>query len=250
MSNAPVTLLCLPCAGASASMYLRWRRHLPSTVRLLPVELPGRGMRLNDAFVEDFSQLAAQLGAEQRAAMQGRYALFGHSMGALLAFALAQQQRAGGLPLPGALFVSGSPAPQCREREILGQKDFGQEDDAALIRALHQHGGTPPDVFASDELLRMTLNTLRADYRVCASFSCQNVFPLPVPLQVLAGRRDTIRDASQQAWREHTRADFSLHWFDGGHFFIREQEAAVLACLRDGLARYFPEVAHAAVAAS
>ncbi|KAF0809381.1 thioesterase domain-containing protein [Alcanivorax sp. S71-1-4] len=245
MSHVPVTLLCLPCAGASATMYLRWRRHLPSTVRVVPVELPGRGIRLHEAFVEDFSQLAAQLGDEQRAAMQGRYALFGHSMGALLAFALAQWQQAAGLPLPGALFVSGSPAPQCREREI-----SGQEDDAALIRALHKHGGTPAEVFASDELLRMTLNTLRADYRVCASFPEQPVSPLPVPLQVLAGRRDDIREASQRAWREHTREDFSLHWFDGDHFFIREQEAAVLACLNDALAQHFPEVAHAAVAAS
>lgn len=91
--HAPLTLLCLPCAGASATMYLRWRRLLPHWIRIAPVELPGRGSRLGEPAVEDFGQLVSLLCAEQRQAMRGRFALLGHSMGALLAFGMARQLR-------------------------------------------------------------------------------------------------------------------------------------------------------------
>ncbi|MFB8830317.1 thioesterase II family protein [Azotobacter sp. CWF10] len=89
-----IDLLVLPCAGASATMYLRWRRLLPSWVRLVPVELPGRGARLGEPCIEDFERLVAQLCDEQAGAMDGRCALLGHSMGALLAYGIAQRQRA------------------------------------------------------------------------------------------------------------------------------------------------------------
>ena len=84
--QAPLSLLCLPCAGASATMYLRWRRLLPRWIEVVPVELPGRGQRLGEDFVEDFDSLVARLCAEQDAALRGNFALFGHSMGALLAW--------------------------------------------------------------------------------------------------------------------------------------------------------------------
>ena len=150
MRSPFIDLLTLPCAGASATMYLRWRRLLPEWIRVVPVELPGRGGRLGEPFVEDFGRLVAQICDEQAAAMQGRYALFGHSMGALLAYGMAQHQRALGKPLPRAMFVSGSPAPSRRDPDRFA----GKGDDAALIADLRKQGGTPEEVLASDEPMR------------------------------------------------------------------------------------------------
>ena len=106
--HASVRLLCLPCAGASATMYLRWRRSLPPWVQVVPVELPGRGSRLGEPFVESFAALVAGLCDEQSAAMNttaSSFMLFGHSMGGLLAWGIAQRLRERGLPAPAALFV-------------------------------------------------------------------------------------------------------------------------------------------------
>ena len=102
---APLSLLCLPCAGASATMYLRWRRLLPRWIEVVPLELPGRGSRLGEDFVEDFDALVSLLCSEHEAALRGNFALFGHSMGALLAWGIAQRLRATGRPLPRALLV-------------------------------------------------------------------------------------------------------------------------------------------------
>lgn len=232
MSETAVQLLCLPCAGASATMYLRWRRLLPRWIAITPVELPGRGGRLGERFVEDFDALADQLCEElaPRLAPATPFALFGHSMGALLAHGLAQRlrERGGRLPLPLALIASGSAAPSRRDTARL-QRVIG--DEAALVADLRRQGGTPEEVFANAELLRLTLDVLGADYRVCASYRYEPRAPLPVPLHVLAGRQDEIAPERLAAWSAESTLPMTLDWFDGGHFFVRQQEGAVLAAL-------------------
>lgn len=233
----PLTLLCLPCAGASATMYLRWRRTLPAWVQVVPVELPGRGGRIAEPFVEDFEAMVTRLCEEQRAALQGRYALFGHSMGALLAYGIARRQLARNAPLPLALLLSGSPAPTQRDTERFAHKD----DDAALIADLRRQGGTPEEVFESPDLIRLTLDVLGADYRVCESFGHAAPGNLPVPIHALAGRQDPISAERIEAWREEGTAGFTLDWFDGNHFFVRHDEPQVLATVTRRLAQSVPE---------
>ena len=236
-----VSLLCLPCAGASATMYLRWRRLLPRQVRVVPVELPGRGSRLGESLVRDFDSLVAQLCAEQAEAMRGPFALFGHSMGALLAYGMACRLRSMGCALPLALLASGSPAPARRDPDRFA----GKTGDAALIADLRRQGGTPEEVFASAELMRITLDVLGADYRVCDGFRYSGAAPLPMPVHVFAGREDDIDAERICAWSAEAGGPFSLDWFDGGHFFIRQQEAAFLDALSKHLGRAIAGGRHA-----
>ncbi|WP_151634013.1 thioesterase II family protein [Noviherbaspirillum aerium] len=237
-----INLLALPCAGASAIMYLRWRNLLPEWIRVVPVELPGRGVRMDEPFAENFEHLVAQICEEQAALMRGPYALFGHSMGALLAYGIAQRQRASGRPLPSSLFVSACAAPSRRDPERFA----GHDDETRLIADLRKHGGTPEDVFGSAELLQLALETLAADYRVCDSFRYIAQPLLPVPLHVLAGRGDDLTTGCIGAWRQETGGAFSLDWFDGGHFFIRPCERGVLAVIVRELVYRFPGARHAA----
>ncbi|WP_435105219.1 thioesterase II family protein [Arhodomonas sp. AD133] len=233
MLPSRVTLLCLPCAGASAAMYLRWRRLLPAWIDLVAVELPGRGARMDELYIEDIDRLTERLCTEHTPALRGRYALFGHSMGALLAYRMALRQRALGRDAACALFASASAGPSRRDPDRFA----GEDDDAALIVDLHAQGGTPQAVFDSPELLRLTLDTLRADYRVCDSFRDTRPAPLDVPLHVFAGRNDDIAKESIEAWRREAGAEFSLHWFDGGHFFIRRYEHEAVAAIARMLAQ-------------
>ncbi|ATQ70921.1 MULTISPECIES: thioesterase II family protein [Methylosinus] len=246
MGTPFIDLLALPCAGASATMYLRWRRSMPPWIRVVPVELPGRGIRMGEPFVEDFDRLVAQISDEHAASMRGRYALFGHSMGALLAYCVAQRQHALAGPLPRAVFVSASPAPSRRDPG----RFVGKDDDAALIADLRKQGGTPEEVFASSELLRLTLNTLAADYRVCASFRYRAGEPIFAPIHVFAGREDDIAAERIEAWRREAGDVCTLDWFDGGHFFIRQQEQQVIAAVVRELTHRFSGADHVATASA
>ncbi|MDD2058577.1 alpha/beta fold hydrolase [Pseudomonas sp. GD03860] len=211
--------------------YARWRRSVPAWLDIRPLELPGRGSRAAEPLATDLVDLAAQLARELRGETYKPYALFGHSMGSLLAFELACALRAQGLPAPRALLVSGGSAPA--QRDYLR---FRQPlDDAQLMAELASLQGTPLEALQDPELMRLALPVLRADFLLCGRYRCQPTAPLQCPLHVLAGRDDRASEAHLLAWREHAGGGFSLQLFAGGHFFIQEQEQAVLdhlvACL-------------------
>lgn len=235
-----VTLLCLPSAGGSATMYLRWRRLLPAWIRVQPLELPGRGLRMAEPFEEDFDSLVSHLCATHGMSMRGRYALFGHSLGGLLAYGMTCHQRAVGGPLPLAMLASASPAPSRRRGEAYPAKG----DDSALLADLRRQRGTPDAVFEDPELIRLTLDALGSDYRLCESFAPTSAPKLPVPLHVFAGRDDDIDAARIEAWREEAGDAYTLDWFEGGHFYLREREVEVLAVVQRRLALSVKEAHH------
>lgn len=229
-----LTLFAFPCAGASAAMYLRWRRRLPSWVQIQPVELPGRGGRLHEAPEKTFEALTDRLSDEIEMHASHRYAFFGHSMGGLLAFEVTQRLRARQVPLPMALLASACAAPARQDWRRYANKNT----DASLIADLHKQNGTPQEVFDSSELLAMTLSLLRADYHICASFRYLRQLPLPIPIHVFGGRDDEIHESKLEAWQPETEVDFSLDLFEGGHFFLRQHETAFLSILVQRLSEY------------
>lgn len=233
-----LTLFCLPYAGASAMAYLRWRRSAPSWLDIRPLELPGRGSRASEPLATDLVDLAAQLARELRGETGRAYALFGHSMGSLLAFELACALRAQGLPLPRALLVSGGAAPA--HRDYLRFR--APMSDEQLLDELARLQGTPDEALQDPELMRLALPVLRADFLLCGRYRYQPIAPLQCPLHVLAGSQDKASETQLLAWRELAAADFSLKLFDAGHFFIQTHERAVLAHLAACLEPHVPAV--------
>lgn len=225
MANTPVTLYCLPCAGASATMYMRWRRLLPAWIRVEPLELPGRGILLAEEVSRDYAELVQRLA--RGFSPSGPYAFFGHSMGALLAYGLAREIVDAGRVGPISLLLSGSPAPACQDKA----RYAGRDDRKSLVEDLRRQGGTPDAVFENEELLGMTIGLLAADYSVCASFSYEAAEPLPLPIHTFGGRSDEILIPRILAWYDEGAAGFTADWFEGGHFFFRQEEGAFLELL-------------------
>ena len=226
-----LSLLCLPYSGASASVYGRWRRTLPSWIRVQPVELPGRGRRLDEPLQTDMGALVRQLANELQ--VQAPYVLLGHSLGALLAFELAHALRAVGHVEPQALVVCGSAAPTRRE-DYSGPSWREPRGDARLMDDLRRLGGTPEAVLADAELMRMALPVLRADFLLCGHYRYGHLHPLTCPIRAFAGADDRPSADQLEAWRRETTGPFERTYLPGGHFFIHTQESAFL----DALAGY------------
>ncbi len=226
-----LSLLCLPHAGGGSAAYLSWADALGDGVDICPVQLPGRETRLADAPVDDMTLLVSQL-TEALAPWAGRrYALYGHSMGAHLAFELARSFRQSGLALPQCLIVSGARAPHLP----LGTPPLADLPEAELLRSLGQRYGNHVDAQMM-ELMRLMLPTLRADLRLVEQHVHVPQPPLSVPIHALAGSDDaSVALADARQWGRHTDLAFEFKTFAGAHFFTATSRAPFLACLARAL---------------
>lgn len=218
-----LTLFCFPCAGASATNYLRWRRLAPPWLRIEPVEPPGRGSRLDEALLRDFGAVVDDLSAALFSRARGRYALFGHSMGALLAYGCAQRLARERAPSPVALVVAAAAAPT--RRTPRSDRSYADTD---LIDDLRRLDGAPKELFEDPEFLRRTLDTLAADYDICDSFAIRRDRPLSIPILAYGGTTDSIDGEQLSAWQLESSAPTTVTMFEGGHFFLREREGEFL----------------------
>lgn len=217
-------LFCFPYAGGSATAFSPWSTHLPAWVDLVGVQLPGRGVRLAEPPFTDIEALLDALAPVIEVEGQTPYAFFGHSLGGLLAFGLARQLRRRGAPLPVHLFVSASSAPHLR----LAMPPLHLLDDDALLNALRDYNGTPPEALAHRELMALLLPAIRADFALRASYRHREDAPLATPITVFAGARDPhVSPEQSDGWRECTTARCALHRLDGDHFFLHAHAASI-----------------------
>ncbi|WP_194910935.1 thioesterase II family protein [Catenulispora rubra] len=220
--EAGIRLVCLPHAGGAAPFYLEFARTLHPDVDVLAVQYPGRQELWREPVIESLTELADRVAAELVPWCDRPVALFGHSLGALLGYEVARRLADAGRPA-AALFASGRRAPSVRRPEIAHLLN-----DRDLVRELAALGGTDPRVLEDEEVLRLTLPVVRADYRAVDSYRYEPGPPLDCPVTVLTGRDDPqVRPQEAEAWRGHAGGEFEVVTFSGGHFFLVEHSRAV-----------------------
>lgn len=226
-------LFCLPYAGGGASVFRGWREHLPATVELAALQLPGRETRMREAAHAHLGSVLPPLIDAMRPLLDLDFVLFGHSMGALLAFELARSLRRLGLPGPRQLWVSGHRAPQLeRQRRWLHTLPRDQFIDE--LRCLQ---GTSDEILEHPELMDFLEPRLRADFAVCETYQYHEEPPLDCAIGALAGESDELDGSMLSAWSQQTSTHCEQKRFRGGHFYLHDQRAALLEALNAGLAK-------------
>ncbi|MGW7074197.1 thioesterase II family protein [Streptomyces sp. NPDC054871] len=230
----PTYLVCLPFAGAGASFFKEWEKQAPEGLSILPVQLPGREERFIDAphtdvaraAEEAFSWVIEQIGGT------ARVALFGHSLGAVLAYELAHRlSGVDGVEL-ARLFVSGSPGPWSgRESRATGL------DDEGFLAQVRRFAGYSHPALEMPEMRELLLPMLRADVEMHESYLPASDKPLSVPITSMRGRDDELVDTAQiSQWEQATTVGLTTAEFDGGHMYLADAAAPLLQLMGTALA--------------
>ncbi|MEL6970383.1 MAG: alpha/beta fold hydrolase [Bacteroidota bacterium] len=220
------TIFLLPYAGGSCASFNFLITELKKAGRVFPLELPGRGKRVveklcttpAEAIDDYYRQIEEQIN-------EGPFLIYGHSLGALLGFYVAQRLTENG-KTPTALIVSGNAGPGTitdRDWHSLPSDQF-----FAQVKAL---GGMPPAFFSSQELLDFFEPILRADFRI--SSELLPVVPeqkVNVPIYAMMGA-DEDRSDELNNWGKFTSSGLSTRIFPGGHFFIHQAKDQLLEAI-------------------
>ncbi|MBN9381654.1 MAG: thioesterase [Chitinophagaceae bacterium] len=226
-----INLFCLPYAGGSRSAYYQYAKMSPGHLNIVPLELPGRGARFNEppltdvyAMVDDvFKQISNQLDRP--------YAIYGHSMGAILGYLLARRIDAERLNPPLHLFFTGCGGPSMLKKE----KKLSEMERAALMKELREMGGMPDEILNNDHHLEIFLPILLADLKATETFEYVQSEKLNIPVSVITGSEEGISAEKVEAWKKETVATVDIQKLPGNHFFIFEYGSAIIELIMNAL---------------
>ncbi len=229
-TRADFQLVVLPHAGGSASFYRPVAQALSPRIEVLAVQYPGRQDRRHEPMAGTIADLADGVSEAVGAAVDRPFAIFGHSMGATLAYEVAVRLEADGIR-PERVFASGRRAPSAFRDERVHQRD-----DNGLIAEMQSLSGTDQQIFGDEELLRMVLPAIRNDYRAAETYRHTGGPRLACPVTAMIGESDPKATLEEvRAWRTHTDGEFELKTYTGGHFYLVEHAADVIRVIGERL---------------
>ena len=227
-----VRLFCIPYAGGSASIYDEWARTAPDWLQICPIELPGRGWLRREPLFESLNELAKAITSAIYPYTNTPYAIFGHSMGALLAYEIASSLESVGRHLLQKLFVSGSRAPFLPRK----RPPVSHLSDVEFLDLIRQMRGTPEEVLTHLEFMDILLPILRSDFVNCDQYRFTLRPSLHVPITTLNGEQDNdIPENDVQLWSRLTIGRFQSFTFPGGHFFIKNCRENIVSTICEEL---------------
>jgi surfactin synthase thioesterase subunit len=221
-------LFCIPFAGGGPATYRLWPRYLPDDVEVLALQLPGRNPLSREPMLDSVTAIVDVLHDAVLAHADLPYAIFGHSMGALLGFELTVSLEASGSRPPSHLFVSGRRAPD----EPLSAPPIHALPDDEFLDALHgSYGGVPDVVRNEPDLLALLLPALRADVRTLETYAPTAARKVACEVHVYGGTTDTHPcPAALDGWQRVAERAISVRLFDGDHFYLAgDSRASLLA---------------------
>jgi surfactin synthase thioesterase subunit len=217
-----LALICVPYAGGGPSAFRDWHEE-SRFFDIVTVHLPGRESRIAEPAFTSLQAIIDNL-ARALCEFEQDFALFGHSMGGIIAFELARALDRAGCRGPKALFIASCPPPHWPRATQLHALPTDE-----LLESLSSLGGISPEVLEQRDLLDLMVPTLRSDLAIVDDYSYLDGKPLTQPIHVFTSDGDPQCGVSEmRGWRLHTTGEFTLTQQAGDHFFPFRHVRSVL----------------------
>jgi medium-chain acyl-[acyl-carrier-protein] hydrolase len=241
--TARVRVFCFPYAGLGSSIFRTWIGTSRPEISFCPVQLPGRETRELETPFRRMDDLVAAAAEALEPHLDEPFALFGHSLGGLIAFELARRVD-GRRPLQH-LFVSARRAPHLPDPAPA----ISHLADHRFIQEMQRrYNGIPQAVLECPEILERLLPRLRADVEILETYVYRPGAPLSCPVSVFGGRSDaTVSEQDLREWQSHTTAECRTRLLDGPHLFLQERRGELIDAIAEDVARLSPAWSRTAV---
>ncbi len=225
VARSRVRLFCFPYAGGGAAIFRRWDELLPAQIEVWALRLPGRELRIHEPPMTDMLDLVELIADTIAPYCDQPFALFGHSMGAGIAYEtaleLARRHREPMCLMPSARRAPHVPS-RNPSRHLLTDEQFLEE--------LRRLKGTPSEVLDSPELMELMLPVLRADFQLADLYVSERRTKLSCPVVAFGGANDAyVASADIGAWRDVSGPGFIMHMLSGDHFYINNEQRELTA---------------------
>lgn len=220
-------LFCIPFAGGGASKYALWKKLAPSGIEIVPIQLPGREKRVREPFETDLVSMADNI-ASAVAQISGDgvpFAVFGHSMGGMLAFETVRMLEENNITAEECIISSTD------LDGISGTCSIRDMSNDELLKAISVYGAVKEleALRKMPQYFNMFMRIIRADFIMLENYKLDISRRISVPITALYSDRDRlVSRETMRFWNDMTTADFNMHEFHGDHFFLFDDSEAVL----------------------
>lgn len=231
-----IKLFCFPYAGNSAMVYWPWKKYLHPSIELSPKELAGRGKRIKDPFNNSMDEAVTDIYNSIQNELHCNYAIFGHSLGCILAYEIVYRIVELNKKPPLHVFLSGRNPPH--KQDVNRRVHTMSEKE--IIYKLMTIGGTPVNFFTDKNLLACYLPIIRSDYTLIETYTHKKERnPLDVDISIFYGNNDQqTTESSLHEWKNYTTKECRFYEFPGNHFFIHSSVVKVTQTINDILLMY------------
>jgi surfactin synthase thioesterase subunit len=231
-------LFCLPYAGGSAMIYKNknWERYLDDSIELVPIELAGRGIRYSEKLYGNFNEAVDDIYNLIKGDLDKTdYAIYGHSMGSLLAYELYYKiKQLKNKSSPRHMFFSGIQPPHLK----INHKMIHHLPDKEFEEEIIGLGGTPKEIFENKEVFKFFLPTLRADFKIIEKYNyVEKRDKIDCAITILIGREDKLTKSNIVEWKIQTQSDCNIYSFQGDHFFINSNVERITDIINNTLVK-------------
>ncbi|MFI6041631.1 SDR family NAD(P)-dependent oxidoreductase [Nocardia sp. NPDC051321] len=240
-STASLRVFAMPFVGGGASVFTPWPNYLPDTVEVVGIQYPGREDRVNEVPIDSMPEFIAELADAMLPHLDRTFAIYGHSMGSLLAYELTKYLEQNYAEIPLKLIIGGWPSPALVESYVRNLKhirdgfDMDRESDSRVLEVLRDNELLTIPV-EDEASVKPMMPAVRADLKMLGDYRFEHGVVLRAPITVLRGAEDPLFEVDQlQGWEKLTSGRFELTTVPGGHLFIQNPSAQVMRTIADEL---------------
>jgi len=232
-----INLFCLPFAGGSKYSYRDLEKIAPAGLNIIPLEYPGRGSRVRESFLMDIKSLVDDVYmAVEKPIDEGAYAIYGHSLGGIVAFFLVKKIIACGRTPPLHLFATGTSGPASHRDK---KKKYGLLSKKEFLDEVRRLDGLPEQILADEEMVSYFEPILRADFVLSETTDYITEQPFEIPITVITGTEEGMDAKDISMWQDETSSAVDFRKLPGKHFFIFQHPECIIGIINEKLNPYY-----------